>query len=333
MLTKLKGLSTQAKVAVGAALAALLAVGIGVAVWQPWNQPAEEPPQEPDNQQQEPVTPQEPEDEKLSVKVNGEDVPCTLYEGDGWSVYVPEGWDAAPATGDAPATGQKGAVFTSPDGAEMQMDFRQMGGVRGQPFQVVYEDGDNKVLQFCGMSGGNTPVLTCSAPKSQWNRYEKLFAALQKTAAIEADTYFSEVYVLPQEPDWQEAEGYTVLFLEKDGIILDDEAQAAVEEHMRTWPAEDQTVYTGQYRINSIDWAADYTGLSDGYVDVFRLRVQYRVAEGGEEALKTRDGVTVVDGWASLPENVNLVYDHSSGEFRTVVTPDTVDWTGFVEYL
>ena len=48
MLTKLKGLSTQMKVAAGAALAALLALGIGVAVWQPWNQPAEEPPKEPE---------------------------------------------------------------------------------------------------------------------------------------------------------------------------------------------------------------------------------------------------------------------------------------------
>ena len=327
MLTKLKELSAQAKIAIGAGLAALLALGIGVAVWQPWNQPAEEPDPAPVVDEQDPVTPQEPEEEKLSVKVNGEDVPCTLYEDGGWSICVPEGWEASPINGG------KGARFTSPEGAELTVEFRQVGGVRGRPFQAVSTDGNDKVLQFCGMSGGDTPVLTGRAPKTQWDRYEKLFAALARTLTGEAASSFQEVYVLPQEPDWQVAEGYTVLFLEKDGVILNDKAQEAVEDHMRTWPAEDQTVYTGQYRINSIDWAADYTGLSDSYIDVFSVRVQYRVAGGGEEALAARDGVTVADGWAALPENLYLVYDHDSGEFQTVTAPDTVDWIGLVEFI
>lgn len=327
MLTKLKGLSTQMKVAAGAALAALLALGIGVAVWQPWNQPAEEPPKEPDSQQQGPVTPQEPEEPGLSVKVNGENVPCTLYEGTGWSVNVPEGWEAVPAAGG------NGAAFTSPDGAEMTVDFLPVDGGTGV-FASLTDAGQNvRELQFCGGSGEGSPVVTGRGPKSQWDRYEQLFAALARTLAVGSETPFDSVYILPQEPDWQEADGYTVLFLEKDGVILNDKAQAAVEEYMRTWPAEEQTVYTGQYRVNGIDWAADYTGLSEGYIDVFRLRVQYRVAEGGEEVLKDREGVTVVDGWAALPENVNLVYDHSSEQFQAVVTPDAVDAISFIEYI
>jgi len=323
MLTKLKNLSTGAKVAIGSALAAVLALGIGVAVWQPWNQPEAEPPKEPDTQQQEPVAP--PEEQGLSVQANGEDVPCTLYEGTGWSIYAPEGWKAAPA-----AEGN-GAVFTAPDGAELAVDFRPVSGGTGTFVSLAAVDGDGRQLQFCNGGGEGSPVVTGRASGAQWDQYEELFTVLAKTLTVGSETPFAQTYVMPQEPDWQVAEGYTVLFLEKDGVILNDKAQEAVEEHMRSWPAEDQTVYTGQYRINSIDWAADYTGLSDGYIDVFRVRVQYRVAEGGEEALKAWDGVTVVDGWAALPENVNLVYDHAGEQFRTVVAPDTVDWIGFVE--
>jgi len=324
MLTKLKNLSTQAKVAIGSALAALLALGIGVAAWQPWNQPPEEePPKEPDSQQQEPVTP--PVEDGLSVEVNGEEVPCTLYEGTGWSIYTPEDWEAAPVTEG------NGAVFTSPDGAEVQVDFRPVSGGTGAFVSLAAVDEDGRQLQFCNGGGEGSPVVTGRAPGAQWKQYEDLFTALAKTLTVGTETPFDQVYVLPQEPDWQVAEGYTVLFLEKDGVILNDKAQEAVEEYMRSWPAEDQTIYTGQYRINSIDWVADYTGLSDGYIDVFRVRVQYRVAEGGEEALKGQDGVTVVDGWATLPEHLNLVYDHAGEQFRTAVTPDTVDWIGFAE--
>jgi len=326
MLTKLKNLSTQAKVAIGSALAALLALGIGVAVWQPWNQPVDEPPKEPEDQQQEPVTPQEPEKQGLSVEANGEEVPCTLYEGTGWSIYAPEGWEAVPVTEG------NGAVFTSPDGAEVQVDFRSVDGGTGTFVSLAAVEQDGRQLQYCGGSGEGSPVMTGRASGAQWEQYEELFTALAKTLTVGTETPFAQVYVLPQEPDWQVAEGYTVLFLEKDGVILNDKAQEAVEEYMRTWPAEDQKIYTGQYRINSIDWAADYTGLSDGYIDVFRLRVQYRIAEGGEEALKAQNsGVAVVDGWAALPENVNLVYDHAKEQFRTAVTPDTMDWISFVE--
>ena len=330
MLTKLKELSTQAKVAIGAGLAALLAIGIGVAVWQPWNTQAEEPPKEPDVQQQEPVTPQQPVEKGLSVKAGSEEVPCTLYEGTGWTMYMPEGWEAAPLTEGS------GAAFSSPDGAEMTVAFQQIGGGTGTFVSLSPVDSGSNQLQFCDGSGDGSPVITGRAPESQWSRYERLFTALAKTLTVGTQTPFAGSFAVPQEPDWQIAAGDTVLFLDKDGVVLDDKVQEAVENYMRSWPEEDRTVYTGQYRINGIDWAASYTGLTNGYIDVFRARVQYRVAADGEEAVKAREGVTVVDGWASLPDSVYLVLTHDGGNVektQTVIAPETEDWVSFVELM
>lgn len=328
MLTKLKELSTQAKVAVGAGLAALLALGIGVAVWQPWNQP-EEPPQEPDTTQQEPALPQTPEEAGLSVKANGEDVPCDLYEGTGWSVYVPQGWEAAPAGGN-------GAVFTSPDGAEMEVGFQPVDGGTGLFCAVSAVDGAGWQLQFCNGSGEGSPVITGRGDNARWDRYSRLFTALAKTLTVGEETPLAGSYAVPQKPDWQAADGVTVLFLDKDGVILDDMVQEAVEDDMRTWPEEDRTIYTGQYRVNSIDWAASYTGLTEGYIDVFRANVQYRVAEGGEEAARARDGVTVVDGWAALPDSIYLALTHDGGSVeksQTIVAPEEGDWLAFLDKM
>ena len=266
MLEKLKALSTQAKIAAVAGITAVTTLAVGVAVMQPWNRSVE-PPAEPDAQMQQTVEPAAPAEKGLSVKANGEEVPCTLYEGTGWSVYVPESWETVGAVG------QNGALFRSPDGAEMEVGFQPVGGDTGAFFSLAAVDGTERQLQFCDGSGEGSPVLMGRASKSQMDRYGKLFLALAKTLTVGAQSPFAGSYVLPWEPDWQTAEGNTVLFIGKDGIILDSMVQKAVEDNMRSWPAEDRTVYTGQYRVNGIDWAASYTGLTDGYIDVFNSRV------------------------------------------------------------
>lgn len=323
MPTKFQELSTSAKFAIGAGLAALLAVGVGVAVWQPWNQ-AEDPPREPDAVQQEPAAPQEPvEEQRLSVKAGGEDVPCTLYQGDGWSILAPDGWKSE-------GTGT-GAAFTSEDGAEMTVDFRDPD--RGAQRFFILSEPENGVrqLQFCGGEGG--AMVTCRALESKWNRYEKLFTALVKTLTVGTQEPFAGSYALPQEPDWQVAEGMTILFSDKDGVVLDGMVEKAVEEYMLSWPTEDRAIYTGQYRINGVDWVASFTGLSDPYIDVFRARVQYRVAADGEEAVKAREGVTVADGWATLPDRVHLVFTGDATNPRTVIAPEQEDWAEFVNLI
>ena len=114
MLETLRNLSGKAKAGIIGGVVMLAAAGIGVGVWQPWNQ-EEEPPKEPVNQTEPAPAPQPPAEKQLSVKVGSEDVPCTLYEGDGWSIYVPEGWTAQ-------GQGANGARFSSGDGAALMKD-------------------------------------------------------------------------------------------------------------------------------------------------------------------------------------------------------------------
>ena len=94
------------------------------------------------------------------------------------------------------------------------------------------------------------------------------------------------------------------------------------------WPEEDRLIYTGQYRINALDWASSYTGLhEDGYVDVFRADVQYRVHDGAAP-----EGMTLVDGWANMDGNVYLAVFHDGGSIsgtKSVTTKLENGWIGF----
>lgn len=333
MLEKLRNLSGKAKAGIAAGLALLAAAGVGLGVWQPWNQ-TEEPPQEPDQTQQEPQLPQTPPEkpeEQLSLQVEGEMVPCTLYEGDGWSIYVPEGWTAA-------KEGANGARLSSGDGAQMSVAFQPGSDYAGQFVNLSAADGGARQLQFYSGAGESSPDVRGSAPGNKWDNYDKLFVALARSLKAGGENPFSTSYIIPQEPDWQEAEGSTVLFLDKDGLIIDDQAQEAVERYMSAWPEADRASYTGQYRINGIDWAGTYSGIvKAGYIDVFRVRAQYRVAEGGEEALKAQNSaVKIVDGWAGAPEDVYLAVFNDGGavdKTQALTAPAPADWAALAVQL
>lgn len=301
MLEKIKGLSTKAKVALAAGLALLGAAGIGLGIWQPWKQ-QEAPPDEPDVRQEDPA-PQPPAEEKsLSVRAGSEEVPCTLYEGDGWSIYVPEGWQTE-------KLGANGALFSSGDGAQLSVEFMPGSDYAGTFVNLSDGGGGSRLLQFYSGTGEGSPSVEGSAPQGQWTRYGKLFPALAKTLTVGTDKPFAESYVVPQEPDWQEAEGMTVLFLDKDGLVIDETVQDAVEAYMRTWPAENRSDYTGQYRVNRVEWASSYIGLTnEGYVDVFRADVQYRLTEDGAP-----EDVRIADGWAARPDSLYIALFHDGG--------------------
>ena len=166
-----------------------------------------------------------------------------------------------------------------------------------------------------------------------------MLTALARTLTVGEEKPFGEVFIVPQVPDWQKAEGKTVLFLDKDGYVVDEQMQAAVEEYMQSWPVEDRKNYTGQYRINDIQWAGSYTGLTeDGYIDVFLADVQYRLAEGGEENLTAQDGgIRVANGWASGMEGVYLAVSHDGGTVEKTqgitAAAETQDWVAFASLL
>lgn len=333
MLERLKYMSGKAKAGIAGGLALLAAAGVGLGVWQPWNR-AEEPPQEPDAAQQEPQTPpapSEPSEKKLSLQVEGETVPCTLYEGAGWSIYVPEGWTAA-------QEGENGARLSSSDGAQVTVAFQPGSDYAGQFVNLSDAGGGARQLQFYSGTGEGSPDLRASAPGNKWDGYDKLFVAMARSLEVGGENPFSTSYIIPQEPDWQEAEGSTVLFLDKDGFIVDGKAQEAVERYMSAWPEADRKNYTGQYRINGIDWAGTYSGIvKAGYVDVFHVRAQYRVAQGGEEALKAQNSAAkIVDGWAGAPEEVYLAVFNDGGavdKTQALTAPAPAVWSDLASQL
>lgn len=331
MLEKLKSLSTGAKVGIASGAVLLAAAGVGLGITQPWNNQQEDlPPDPPPVQQQVPQEPEKKPEEGLSVRAGNEVVPCALYEGTGWSIYVPEGWSAA-------KQGENGAKFSSEDGAEMTVEF--LPGSDYQGSFVNLSAGEKKqTLLFHQGIGEGSPMVSGTGPAAQWDRYGKLFTALARTLTVGTEKPFGEVYIIPQTPDWQEAEGKTVLFLDKDGYIVDDPVMEAVENYMKSWPEEDRKNYTGQYRVNDIQWVSSYTGITEeGYIDVFRADVQYRVAQGAEENLKAQDGgVQIVNGWASVMTDVFLAVSHDGGSVdntKGIPAVDAGDWVSFASLL
>ncbi len=331
MLEKLKSLSMGAKVGIASGAVLLAAAGVGLGITQPWNNQEETlPPDPPPVQQEVPDEPEKKPDEGLSVRAGNEVVRCALYEGTGWSIYVPEGWSAE-------KEGTNGARFSSGDGAEMVVEFLPGGGYQGG-FVNLSAMEKERTLAFHEGGGQESPVVSGTGPAAQWDRYGKLFTALARTLTVGDEKPFGEVYIIPQAPDWQEAEGKTVLFLDKDGFIVDDPVMEAIEDYMRSWPEEARKSYTGQYRINDIQWASSYTGITeDGYIDVFRADVQYRVAQDAEEDLKAQDGgVQIVNGWASGMTDVFVALSHDGGiveNVQGIPAADTSDWIGFASLL
>ena len=215
MLEKLKSLSMGAKVGIASGAVLLAAAGVGLGITQPWNNQEETlPPDPPPVQQEVPDEPEKKPDEGLSVRAGNEVVRCALYEGTGWSIYVPEGWSAE-------KEGTNGARFSSGDGAEMVVEFLPGGGYQGG-FVNLSAMEKERTLAFHEGGGQESPVVSGTGPAAQWDRYGKLFTALARTLTVGDEKPFGEVYIIPQAPDWQEAEGKTVLFLDKDGFIVDD---------------------------------------------------------------------------------------------------------------
>lgn len=324
MWEALKNLSGKAKAGIIGGVVLLAAAGVGIGVWQPWNQPEETPDEPEDQQQVQTPEPQEQPEKGLSLRVEGKDIPCILYEGTGWSIYVPEDWDTE-------KQGENGGLFSSEDGAQLSVRFEPGSDHMGNYVNLSAGEG-GRTLQFYSGTGEGSPVVEGSAPKAKWDQYDRLFVAMARTLEVGDGKPFAETYVIPDEPDWQKADGLTVLFLDKDGYVIDSDAQEAVERYMQDWPEADRANYTGQYRINSLEWVSSYTGVTqNGYIDVFRANVQYRVKDGAAP-----EGASVVNGWASLDDSVYLAVFHDGGavgKTQSVVTSLENGWIGFVSEI
>ena len=81
-------LKTKTMGYIAAGVVALGAVGAGLGITQPWKQDEEpEPPAPPQE-----VQTSQPGRPDGYLTVGGKQIPCTLHEGDGWSILVPQEW-------------------------------------------------------------------------------------------------------------------------------------------------------------------------------------------------------------------------------------------------
>ena len=126
------------------------------------------------------------------------------------------------------------------------------------------------------------------------------------------------------EPDWQNDGGHTALFLDKSGYLVEEGLGNAVRDRMLAWSDETKKAFTGQYRLEDLTWAGSYTGIGEGYIDVFTAPVWY-------EAVKDADLTGIIgqdwiqkDGWVQDGERLAAAVCHDGSE----VTEKLVLWIG-----
>ena len=303
-------LTKKAKIALTGGGAGLLALAVALGVWQPWRAPAQQQEEVPSVQQNQPLPPAREEEEVLTLTVAGEKIPCTVYEGDVWSIYVPEGWNI-----DA---GENGGVFTAPDGACVEVIRASSADYPGA-FVSAYPQylSADTLWQtrhfYSGTDAGSWEIL-CAAPEAAWDANNRLLTALARTFTAGEDKPFSALSPVASQPDWQIQQGETLLWMDKDAYIVDEVAEEYVVTEMMSWDKETKSLYTGQYDLAPLEWTASYTCLTDeGYVDVFSTAVGYKVADGMEGSVVLSDGQTLADGWLSAGRmHVVLFHDGSA---------------------
>ncbi len=319
-------MTKKTKIILGSVGGGLLALAIVLGIWQPWKKPAENPPVTPPVQDQQPD--KEPGKDGLTLTVGGEKIPCTLYEGDGWSIYVPEGW-----TAEANETG--GVFFLKENGRETaRLEVTQSVGsgyagsfISASGYQLSETAEQRSRLFYAGTTQDAWEVL-CQAPEADWSAHQRLMTAVARTLTVGEEQPFAELYPVASEPDWQVADGKTVLWMDKDGYVVNDEMEKAVEAEMTAWDDSFKALHTGKYRLEDLRWAADYTCLpGKEYVDIFSAQVWYGLTEAGAAGIAQTytdpDRLEVKDGWYTDHRPLYLAVFHDGGVVNEVRTIET----------
>lgn len=307
----MKTLTKKAKAAVIGSVAGLAALALGVGLWQPWKQPAPADPVEPPRQTE--PAPQPPEEKGPTLAVGGEEIPCTIFEGDGWSIWVPEGWEILEKGEDylhlTSARRDASIIVGTPLEENFAVSFRSLSrwgndgaDTEGKTARAFY-------------SAGYEPhgwEIWCHAETDAWEDYDKLMTAVARTFSDGEIQTFADA-TLAHEPAWQEVEGKTVLWLDKDGYVVDDGMEKTAAEEFSSWGVERQSEFTGRYRLAPIRWAGSYVGLTGDFVDVFESQPWYEVAPGCEPLLA--GGAVLEDGWwSNLGIRLDLAVIHDGEE-------------------
>ena len=272
-------MSKKAKIWLFSGLGALAVLAIVLAVWQPWKQNETEESQGPGQLVDKDKT--ETEEKGLFLTVGNEEIPAVRYKVEGWSILIPETWkqEMVEESGVFTQDDQRGGpqVLVSPDGGYFGT-FMSLEPEEG-------EDGPGLVRRFYVSGVGGNWQVSCRALAKSWTQADKLMTAAARSFTLGEETPFAQLYPLAMEPDWQNDGGHTALFLDKSGYLVEEGLGNAVRDRMLAWSDEMKKAFTGQYRLEDLTWVGSYTGIGEGYIDVFTTPVWY-------EAVKDVPGVT-----------------------------------------
>lgn len=311
-------MSKKAKIWLFSGLGALAVLAIVLAVWQPWKQNETEESQGPGQLVDKDKT--ETEEKGLFLTVGNEEIPAVRYKVEGWSILIPETWkqEMVEESGVFTQDDQRGGpqVLVSPDGGYFGT-FMSLEPEEG-------EDGPGLVRRFYVSGVGGNWQVSCRALAKSWTQADKLMTAAARSFTLGEETPFAQLYPLAMEPDWQNDEGHTALFLDKSGYLVEEGLSNAVRDRMLAWSDETKKAFTGQYRLEDLTWAGSYTGIGEGYIDVFTAPVWY-------EAVKDADLTGIIgqdwiqkDGWVQDGERLAAAVCHDGSE----VTEKLVLWIG-----
>ena len=301
-------MSKKTKIWLLSGLGALAVLAIVLAVWQPWKE--EEPEETPGTGQAVDKDEAEPEEKGLVLTVGNEEIPAVRYTGDGWSILVPETWKQE--------TVEESAIFTQDDRrGGPQVLVSSASGYLGAFMSLAPEEGENGpglARRFYSGSVEGGWQVSCRAPAEDWDQTEKLLTAVARSFTLGETTPFARLYPVAVKPDWQNDEGHTALFLDKSGYLVEEGTGDAVRDHMLAWSDEVKKCFTGQYRLEDLTWAGSYTGIGQGYIDIFAAPVWYERAEGEELPLIIGSDWVQKSGWVQDPERLAVAICHDGSE-------------------
>lgn len=310
--------STALKGGVVAGGAGLAALAVGLGVWQPWKQ--QDPANAADPVGQETLNAPIETTPDATVTVGKEEIPCIVYEGGNWSIYVPTDWtmDAGP---------QGGTMYPGTEAPGVNGTYITVSQETGSSYQLPYisiaaQDGGTERTFFDGGDGQRWQIV-CHTADSDWEETQQMLSALARTFTVDEEKPFEILYPVAAKPDWQELDGKTILWMDKDGYVVSDDADKFVRQQMSEWSGETGSIFTGNYRVDNLSWVGGYTCLPESdYVDVFRGQVWYEVAEGRETdaaAFVGGDGV-VENGWALMGRDLDIALYHDGSTVSNVKT-------------
>lgn len=252
--------------------------------------------------------------------MGGKQIPCTLHEGDGWSILVPQEWRI---------DGDETHLAAVPElGSSVELAVGPGSLEKGPRGVSCYRDDDGTMNRIFFLGEGEKQLeVSCRAPEDQWEDYKFTLAAMAKSFTVDGEQPFQAWSPLPEEPQWQMADGVTVLWLDKDGVALDGEAGKAVKAKMQAWDTDYRSYFTGKYRIEPLSWKASYTNLDCApYVDIFVGQVRYELADPAKAPADAGGGVnSVVNGWYSNGiDDVCLAVLHDGESVKAVKSTPSV---------